>query len=67
MKANIQITLAEGEIVAAGKGGNPTNQRTWLFIARGYEGIEIEFTGKDRPLAEKIARVIEAHRKETAR
>jgi hypothetical protein len=62
MKANIQITLAQGEIVAAGKSMNPINPRTWLFIGKGYEGVEIEFTGKDRPLAEKIAVVIEAHR-----
>ena len=67
MKAYVQITLAEGEIVTAGKGGNPTSPRTWLFMGRGPEGVQIEFTGKDRPLAEKIARVIEAHRKETAR
>ena len=67
MKSNLQIRLAEGEIVVAGFAGTPAHQRTWLFIGTGDEGIEIEFSGSDRPLAEKIARVIEAHRKQTAR
>ncbi len=63
MKAYVEITLAEGEIVAAGRGGNPADPRTWLFIGKGAEGVQIEFTGKDRPLAEMIARAIEEHRR----
>ena len=63
MRAYVVITLAEGEIVAAGKSGDPANPRAWIFMGRGAEGVQIEFAGKDRPLAEKIASVIEEHRK----
>ena len=63
MRSYTEIWLTEGEIIAAGKGGNPANPRTWLFIGSGAEGIQIEFAGKDRPLAEKIASMIEEHRR----
>lgn len=62
MKSYTEMTLCEGEIVAAGRGGNPADPRTWLYFGRVGHGLQINFTGKDRPLAEKIARVIEAHR-----
>lgn len=65
MKHYTDLTLDEGEIVAAGTGGNPADPRTWLFIGAGAEGVQIEFTDKDRPLAEKIARLIEDHRRTT--
>lgn len=66
LKAFTEITLDPGEIVGAGKSVNPVYPRTWLRFGRGVEGIQITFTGNDAPLAEKIATVIEAHRKETA-
>lgn len=65
MKAYLEIDVSEGEIVAAGYSENPVAPRTWISLGKNGGEIQIIFHGMDAPLAEKIAQVIEDHRRLT--
>lgn len=61
MKIYQEVRLNERERVVAGKSLGPSFD-TWLCFGKGAETVTVYFEGADRPLAEKIASLIEGHR-----